>query len=765
MGFNKQAIDSTVPLFVRSGSISYINHMGSNLHIGRYLMRKLCAAFLFALLTGAGVAHATTIAASDVADSFTHPLASAKLCFAPVDATGTATGFRVGSLQVVSTPVCGLVSNGVLQSGLSVAPNPTGIYYRITAQNRTTSVTIRDYGMTQITGSSWTLDSYDPTSMAVVPVSTITMGTVTTLAPGTGAYCTISGSSPYLLNCGIPQGATGATGSGTLDSVARSAASAAQATANAALPIAGGSMTGPIIAPNLPINALTYGASPSASATVNATAINNCTNAAVALGGGTCEIPPGTYSVSSNTLLWRGGMRLLGMSNNIQVLTPLGTTLVFSGSGGCDIQTDSSQNNDAFGGEIAYITFVGNNSGDKGICLGPGSAGAPPQMTSIHDNSFHGQTTGLYATSVGYTSVYHNNFNGVNAGIGIDLEPGATYQELSWFDHNSIGSFATCIKIATGAELYFEGNDCAQNTTRGIDMVATTGPVFFDHQNIINSPAAVVFEPSGANSIGGFTMRDSNIYMAGTSTSEVAIGMTGSNTVIEVNLDNINIQKFGSTVPTNSISLSGITPVGLNYTPLSMVNIQDSTGGAHSLPTSAAGTATNFADLSVFNGTPHAPLIWTGTDTYGTGIPQKTLNFEAYDSTGYIAERIRAGLHSAYGSVNGICFDASNSDHAFSSEIWTQAACISYLGEYSNANGIILPARLTGYHGTSGTKVQFSDGTGPSGGMANFASDGSTTALGPATAPTGSCTTNGVWAFSQDGHATVCLSLRWTTKI
>jgi hypothetical protein len=196
MGFNKQAIDSTVPLFVRSGSISYINHMGSNLHIGRYLMlRNLFATFLVALLAGAGVAHATTISASGVADSFTHPLASAKLCFAPVDATGTATGFRVGSVQVVSTPVCGLVSNGVLQSGLSVVATPTGIFYRISAQNRTTSVIIRDYGMTPITGSAWTLDSYDP-STAVLPVSTITMGTVTMLAPGTGASCGIGGSSP-----------------------------------------------------------------------------------------------------------------------------------------------------------------------------------------------------------------------------------------------------------------------------------------------------------------------------------------------------------------------------------------------------------------------------------------------------------------------------------------------------------------------------------------------------------------------------------------
>jgi hypothetical protein len=35
---------------------------------------------------------------------------------------------------------------------------------------------------------------------------------------------------------------------------------------------------------------------------------------------------------------------------------------------------------------------------------------------------------------------------------------------------------------------------------------------------------------------------------------------------------------------------------------------------------------------------------------------------------------------------------------------------------------------------------------------------------GPATAPSGSCTTIG-WAFSQDGHATFCNGSTWITKI
>ncbi|HEV2577929.1 MAG TPA: hypothetical protein VGU25_12035 [Acidobacteriaceae bacterium] len=37
--------------------------------------------------------------------------------------------------------------------------------------------------------------------------------------------------------------------------------------------------------------------------------------------------------------------------------------------------------------------------------------------------------------------------------------------------------------------------------------------------------------------------------------------------------------------------------------------------------------------------------------------------------------------------------------------------------------------------------------------------------LGPATAPTGSCTTRGAWVFSQDGHATFCSAGTWVTKI
>ena len=187
------------------------------------MLRKLIT--VLTVLAAACVANAqssTTISASSITDSFTHPIVAAKLCFAPVDATGTATGFRVGADQVMSTPVCGVVSNGVLQSSLSVVPNPTGFYYHITANNRTTNAIIRDYGMTRITGSSWTLDAYDP-SLATLPVTALTMGTVTTLPPGTGASCNTTGSGPVLLNCAIPQGVAGVAGAAGVAGVAGAA--------------------------------------------------------------------------------------------------------------------------------------------------------------------------------------------------------------------------------------------------------------------------------------------------------------------------------------------------------------------------------------------------------------------------------------------------------------------------------------------------------------------------------------------------------------
>jgi len=42
---------------------------------------------------------------------------------------------------------------------------------------------------------------------------------------------------------------------------------------------------------------------------------------------------------------------------------------------------------------------------------------------------------------------------------------------------------------------------------------------------------------------------------------------------------------------------------------------------------------------------------------------------------------------------------------------------------------------------------------------------GTNSLIGPPTAPSGTCGTNGQWELTQDGHATVCLAGNWITKI
>ncbi len=65
----------------------------------------------------------------------------------------------------------------------------------------------------------------------------------------------------------------------------------------------------------------------------------------------------------------------------------------------------------------------------------------------------------------------------------------------------------------------------------------------------------------------------------------------------------------------------------------------------------------------------------------------------------------------------------------------------------------------------SGASLTFPDGTVQSTAYVGTTCSTGGEQLGPATAPSGACSTIGAWAFSQDGHATFCASGTWTTKI
>lgn len=152
-----------------------------------------------------------SISASDVANAFGQPLAAARLCFTPVNSAVAPVGFRVGSVQVVPNEACGVVTTGALQTGLTLVASPTGVYYHIYVKAANANTIVRDYGMTPITGSTWTLDTYDPV-ISSIPATALAVGSVTALSPTASPTASLSPGTPTLLNLGIPAGAPGANG-------------------------------------------------------------------------------------------------------------------------------------------------------------------------------------------------------------------------------------------------------------------------------------------------------------------------------------------------------------------------------------------------------------------------------------------------------------------------------------------------------------------------------------------------------------------------
>jgi hypothetical protein len=139
------------------------------------------------------------ISASAISDEFGNPFANVSLCFTPVDGNGKTTGFRVGPVQVMAVKKCGLVSNGALQAGLSLAPTPIGLYYHPQVIDRKTGDILRDYCNTAITGSSWSLDTYDCAPPSAPPPAAGSIG-----AAQAGQLAIYVGASPTSTLGGIP---------------------------------------------------------------------------------------------------------------------------------------------------------------------------------------------------------------------------------------------------------------------------------------------------------------------------------------------------------------------------------------------------------------------------------------------------------------------------------------------------------------------------------------------------------------------------------
>jgi hypothetical protein len=434
-------------------------------------MKKLILLFALARFAQAQL----PVTATHIKDSFERPIATAKLCFVPVDAAMHPTGFRVGTTQVVPNEVCGNVTAGVLQTGLSVAPTPTGVFYHIYLKQSFANTVLRDYGMTAIT-SDWTLDTLDP-NLAVLPVSAVTLGTVTTLAPGSPATCDISGASPYvLLNCGIPSGFTGAQGPIGGPTSGVNLTPPATQTVQQGL-VSGKSTDLSISSTNGVLNALMFtGASPNdIGAKVNAAI------AALPSGCGTVYIPVGNAYTWSTTIVLPRCVNLIGGG-------AVGTTLNWTPISGTALVAASAVGSDGEGGVHGYpmghisdLTFIGpgNATTTTAVLIGADPTGVltPNDWRGDHENLNRvriryfgtGMTWGNYAWSTTiHESIISDNGTGIYFPSGL-IDSG---ESISLIGSRVANSSVQGLNLVGFADFYFYGFSCDYNLTCGTVNVA-----------------------------------------------------------------------------------------------------------------------------------------------------------------------------------------------------------------------------------------------------------------------------------------------------
>lgn len=131
-----------------------------------------------------------------------------------------------------------------------------------------------------------------------------------------------------------------------------------------------------------------------------------------------------------------------------------------------------------------------------------------------------------------------------------------------------------------------------------------------------------------------------------------------------------------------------------------------------------------------------------------------------------------AAAHSVYATTQ-LCPNLSSGQFCISTVGVDQATSYDAIGldfEYVGAGSTSNEAFLNFTNSTTVPITMFGTGDVAIGYASTQADPGVPLAvngamIGPVSAPSGACTTNGAWAFSQDGHATFCASGTWTTKI
>jgi hypothetical protein len=580
------------------------------------MLKRLMLSLL--LLLPMTAAAQVSITATHVVDAFERPLAGAKLCFAPVDATATPTGFRVGSVQVVTGAVCGLISNGALQPGLSIAPGPSGVYYHVWVASRANEI-VRDYGMTPITGTTWSLDTYDPTSMAVLP-QPVTIGTVTTLASNASPTASITGTGPYLLNLGIPQGASPNVTMGTVTTLSAGATATAQIvgtapnfTVNLSIP-QGAQGTQGVQGATGPQGATAI-TGMSGDGAGNATLTGTLTSGAMVLGGtgdlkaSTCRPVRGAINIQdcgvvSSTVLNQTSQVKTAMqaarTYSVPLLLPGGMTVDI-----CNLTLDSSTNQVALigpgtsggGGGAAAFTFQATSTCTAGPTVSgtpliggvlfDGYSGGGFQRANLWQGiTFDLRNVGIHAffNYFGITNTYkYNTFSGMKADGGQGLTP----QNRSTYIYDDLAEYNDYnYNYFQGSKGYaFYATNCNRCTTEH-NLIYTQGGVGFFGGYAMTSTAddweGVFSNPwDTTNSIwemglGTFTNEISNMYMEVINSATCGLVSASVTSNVATVVANCNTM---SLAVGNYVGLAGTHTIDANNSLVSTVTVNSPVSG------------------------------------------------------------------------------------------------------------------------------------------------------------------------------------------
>lgn len=288
--------------------------------------------------------------------------------------------------------------------------------------------------------------------------------------------------------------------------------------------------------------------------TDDTTAIQNALNAAGVLGSAVVRLHPGKYKTSA-TLNLPSGVLLLGSGESF-CESPAGTC-ISNTSGSPAIKVDASVAGEGYGFEIADLDIYGSATTDTCISL-IGNSSTSPRTYQIHNVTCqHFGAQGLYINGTSYGVIDRFTANCYIGGtIGIDIEPGALYQEVTYFrDINTQNCSTYGLNVMAGDLLYFDHADLNQSPTN-LHIGGGFSNNFINLNSAWSTLYGVYIDGSTGNTYENHFM-NVRIGITGASTSERAFYAYGSGKRAEADVTGYTVQVFGSTQPTYMFQDSG----------------------------------------------------------------------------------------------------------------------------------------------------------------------------------------------------------------